>query len=149
MLAGLIFVLTLAACRGTNISNSPVSIEEGPGDPKGGVETTITVQPNGSATLTYETSPPQVHTLTLSSNLVVKLYSDLTAALPLSSLPKATGPNAFAGSLIISVAGQTSPNILGDSGIAGTLVTDVANIYNEFPRRVSDAPHTGVLAEVP
>jgi hypothetical protein len=97
--------------------------------------TTLIVQPNGSATLTYQTSPPQVHAMTLPSSLVSKFYNDLAGAIPLSSLPRATGPNAFAGSLIISVAGQTSPNILGDSGIAGTLGVDVANIDNEFPAR--------------
>jgi hypothetical protein len=140
-LIGTSLVLALTACGGSasgnnqpiNISNSPVTVERGAGDPPGGVAATLTVQPNGSATLTYETSPPQVNTVTLPSSLVSKFYSDLAAAIPLSSLPAATGGNGFAGSLIISVAGQTSPNILGDSGIAGTLGVDVANIDSEFP----------------
>jgi hypothetical protein len=139
-LIGAILVLAFAACGGgsaqpINISNSPVTVDTGAGDPAGGVATTLIVQPNGSATLTYQTSPPQVHAMTLPSSLVSKFYNDLAGAIPLSSLPRATGPNAFAGSLIISVAGQTSPNILGDSGIAGTLGVDVANIDNEFPAR--------------
>jgi hypothetical protein len=92
----------------------------------------FTVRPNGSATETIETTPPHVHAMTLSSSLVSKLYSDLAAALPLASLPPANAETATAGSLVISVAGQTSPNILGDSGIAGALGVDADDIYNEF-----------------
>jgi len=137
-LIGTILVLALTACSGSitqpiNISNSPVTVDTCVCEPLGTVGTMLTVQPNGSATLTYETSPPQMHTMTLPSSLVSKLYSDLAAAIPLSSLPPATVEHAFAGSLIISVAGQTSPNILFDSGIAGTLEVDVGNIDNEFP----------------
>lgn len=133
-------ILALSACGGSstqpvNISDSPVTVDEGVGGPSGNVGNTLPVQPNGSATLTYETSPPQVHTMTLPSSLISKFYRDLAAAMPLSSLPQATVGNAFAGSLIISEAGQTSPNILGDSGIAGTLGADVANIDKEFPAR--------------
>jgi hypothetical protein len=143
-LIGTTLVLALTACSGgstaapqpINISGSPVTVT-GSAEPVVIVGTTLTVQPNGSATLTEKTSPPKAYTVTLPSSLVSKLYSDLAAAIPLQLLPQATGPNALAASLVISVAGQTSPNILGDSGIAGTLDVDVANIYSEFPAKSS------------
>jgi hypothetical protein len=114
----------------------------GPGDPSGGIGSTLVVQPNGSATLTDESSPPVAYTMTLPRSLVSKLYRDLVAALPLAALPQPTVQDEFAGSLVISVAGQTSPNILGASGIAGKLGVDVRNIYLAFPFYV---PEPGTL----
>ncbi len=67
--------------------------------------------------------------MTIQANLIAKLYSDLSAAMPLSSLPNTISTAVF----FIAVDGQTSPNILGDSGIAGTLKTDVENIEEQFP----------------
>jgi hypothetical protein len=130
-------VLALTACSSSSnppvgISNFPATIDTGAGDVAGNFATSTTVQPDGSATETIKTSPPEVHTITLPSSLVLKFFNDLTKAMPLSSLPKATEQNAFAGSTVISVAGQTSPNILGDSGIAGTLDADVDNIGEQF-----------------
>jgi len=132
-LIGTTLVLALTACGGArstpgvNIVSSPVTVNTA-GGPDTNVPTTLTVQPNGRATLAVETSPPQVQTITLQSSLVLKLYSDLAAAMPLSSLPNTTSTAGF----FISVDGQTSPNIVADSGIAGTLISDVGNIERQF-----------------
>jgi hypothetical protein len=136
---GIALILALSACGGSlnppvNISNSAITISQGQGDPISAVPNALVIQPNGSATWTFETSPTQVRTTTLPSSLVSKLYKDLAAALPLGSLPPTSAEDAFAGSLFISVAGQTSPNILGETtGIAGTLYTDVVSIWDAFP----------------
>jgi hypothetical protein len=138
-LLGIGLILALTACAGSSNSipqgrfaNSAVTLYEGRAPFVGSVAETIVVQPSGSAVLTVETSPPTEKTATLARPLVAKLYSDLDAAAPLSSLPQTSLENEEAGSLIISVAGQTTPNILGESGNGGTLGADFVAIADAF-----------------
>jgi hypothetical protein len=139
-LFGCLTAFLLAACSGggarvssADILSSSITVNECACEIYGSFGDTLTVSPTYSATLTYLTTPPQSYSLTLPRSLAAKLYNDLAAAQPLSSLPQTSAGYAFVGSLTISVVGQTTPNIYLESGIGGTLNTDVNNIYKAFP----------------
>ena len=111
-------------------NSGPVTFSDTPGNVCCLSAFTISVQPDGAATMNTNGSPPVTKQLT--SALTQQIFSDVRQAWPLSSLT-AYPPVPDSGGITVAWAGQTSPNIVAaPGGIEAFLNSDSSNLNRAF-----------------